>query len=383
MHEVVKRVIIIGPAYPYRGGPARFNENLCDAFIQQGVEAEIVSFTLQYPSLLFPGTTQFENAGDKKFAFKITRLVNTINPLSWIKTAHYINKQKPDAVIFRYWLPFFAPAFGSIARMIHRNTVVLALTDNVIPHEKRMGDTFLNRYFIKACDGFICMSDKVMKDLENFTNSPNKILVHHPLYGNYLPGISRKEARKILDLPKQEKILLFFGLVRAYKGLDILLDALADKSIADRQFKLLIAGEFYEDKEKYIQKIETNGLKDKVILHDWFIPDEKVHLYFSACDAVIQPYKSATNSGVSMVSYFYDKPIISTNAGGLNEIIKDGETGWLCSPNPEDLAKSILKFLNTEDLTMFEQNIRLFKKEFSWEKFVMQIKSLIERIQNE
>lgn len=371
----VNKIIIIGPAFPYRGGPARFNENLCNAFIEQNIQAEIVSFTLQYPSILFPGSSQFENSNTPNPALSITRLINTVNPISWIKTARYINHQKPDAVIFRYWLPFFAPSFGSIARLLDQSIKVLALTDNIIPHEKRIGDNTLTKYFVNSCDGFITMSQKVWNDLKQFTDNPHKILVHHPLYENYPPPVEKNKAREILSLPKEEKIILFFGLIRSYKGLDILLEALNN---VQGNFKLLIAGEFYDDKKKYIELIEKYHLQDKIILKDYFIPDKEVNVYFSACDAVIQPYKSATNSGVSMVSYFYNKPIISTNVGGLKEIIKDNETGWLCNPYPSSIAQSVKNFLEIKDLSIFEKNIQIFKEEFSWKKFINKTIALIE-----
>lgn len=376
----IKKIIVIGPAYPYRGGPARFNENLCNALIQQGIDTEIISFIVQYPSFLFPGTSQFENTPSPSFPFNITRMIHTLNPLSWWKTNRYINQQKPDAVLFRYWLPFFAPAFGTIARLLDPSIKVLALTDNVLPHERRMGDTILNRYFLSVCDGFITMSDKVFNDLQQFTDNPNKIKVFHPLYENYPPLIDKFEARKKLNLPFNEKIILFFGLIRSYKGLDILLDALSDADLKKESFKLLIAGEFYDDKEKYLQKITYYQLENKIILKDYFIPDNEVNLYFSACDVVIQPYKSATNSGVSMVSYFYNKPIISTNVGGLKEIIQDNRTGWLCEPNSQDITKAIKRFLSTNDLSSIEQNIQAFKKEFSWESFIQKMLLLINSI---
>jgi len=376
----INKIILIGPAYPYRGGPARFNESLSNAFVHQGVQVEIVSFTLQYPDFLFPGTTQFESTPSPKFPFKITRLINTINPLSWLKTAKYINRQKPNVVIFRYWLPFFAPAFGTIARLLKKDILVLAITDNVIPHEKRVGDNFLNKYFISACDGFITMSDKVLNDLNKFSLSAPKIKLFHPLYENYPPAIEKNKARKILNIPNGEKILLFFGLIRKYKGLDILLDALNDEKLKNQSFKVLIAGEFYDDKEKYLSKIKEYHLESKIILHDKYIPDDEVNVYFSAADAIIQPYKSATNSGVSMVSYFYNKPIISTNVGGLSEIVIHKKTGILCNPEPSSIADAILEFLKNNNFQQYENEIIDFKKKFSWESFVSNILNWIPTI---
>ncbi len=376
------KVFIIGPAFPYRGGPARFNENFASALLNHTISVEIISFKLQYPSLLFPGTSQFENTTQVPiFPFKIIRLINTINPFSWFQTARYINQQKPDAIIFRYWLPFFAPAFGTIVRLLDKKIKILALTDNVIPHEKRIGDDILNRYFLSSCDGFITMSEKVRNDLNQYVPQKSKIKVFHPLYENYPPAIDKIQARKTLQLPENKKILLFFGLIRSYKGLDLLLNALSNPSLRNNEdFVLLIAGEFYDEREKYIQLIHHFNLESKIILHDYYIPDEKVNLYFSACDVVVQPYKSATNSGVSMVSYFYNKPIISTNVGGLKEIILDNQTGWLCDPTPEALAAAILKFLKTSDLEPIEKNIIVFKKEFSWDTFIQKIIALLESI---
>lgn len=379
----IKKIFVVGPAYPYRGGPARFNESLCKALCEKNIETQIISFTLQYPSLLFPGTSQYETSDvTPHFPFKIIRMINTISPVSWWKTARYINQHQPDAVIFRYWLPFFAPAFGTISRLLHSSIKIIALTDNIIPHEKRIGDKFLTRYFLSKCDGFIVMSDKVMNDLNEFVHTENKILIPHPLYENYPPALSKIEARKKLNLPVNEKILLFFGLIRSYKGLDILLQAIANENLKSKNFYVLIAGEFYDDKDKYLQLIQQLNIQDKIILHDKYIPDEEVGLYFSAADVVVQPYKSATNSGVSMVSYFYDKPIISTNVGGLKEIVINEKTGWLCEPNAQSVSHAIQKFLNTTNIETFENNIRLFKQQFSWENFADKTIQLIEKIDN-
>ncbi len=374
-----KKIIIVGPAYPFRGGPARFNENLCRAFVNAGYDAEIVSFTLQYPSILFPGTSQYEENLSKPNV-NIVNLINTINPFSWIKTAQYINKQNPDIIIFRYWLPFFAPAFGSIARLLKKSIKVLALTDNILPHEKRIGDTVLTKYFVNACNGFITMSQKVLDDLNKFSSHQSKLLTYHPLYENYPDKIDKQQARQHLNLLPNENILLFFGLIRPYKGLDLLLEALNNPLIKNKNLKLLIAGEFYEDKEKYLEFINTHRLNDKVILIDKFIPDDEVNIYFSACDVVVQPYRSATNSGVSMVSYFYDKPIISTNVGGLKEIVLNNQIGWLCNADSTSIAEAIQKFLLTNDLCVFEQNIQEFKKQFSWEIFVHKVVELANQI---
>ena len=323
------KIFIIGPAYPLRGGLATFDELFCKAFNEQGHDCEIISYSLQYPNFLFPGSTQFDTSGNAPKNIKIHTLINSVNPLSWIKTARFIKKQKPDFIVFRFWIPFMGPALGSIARMVRKSGVkVLAITDNVIPHETRPGDAAFAKYFINACDGFVTMSKAVMKDLEKFTSTVHKKYLLHPLYTSFGEKLNKIEARKALVLPTDKQLVLFFGLIRNYKGLDMLLDAMNELK-SNPNINLVIAGEFYEDKQPYLDLIKKYGIENQVILHGKFIANEDVKLYFSAADLVALPYRSATQSGVTQVSFHFEVPTLVTNVGGLGEIIKDKVAGYV------------------------------------------------------
>ena len=327
------KIFIIGPAFPLRGGPAQFNENLCLELNKEGHDAQIISYKLQYPNFLFPGSSQFEKSGSAPLGIKIHTILNTINPFNWLMVARFIRKQKPDFILFRYWLPFFGPCLGTIGKLVKSHTKVLALTDNIIPHEKRIGDHVFTKYFVKNCDGFIAMSKVVLNDLSIFTQNLNKAYSPHPMYENYGDAISIDLARKKLNLNPHDKIILFFGLIRHYKGLDILLEALAAPEIKNQGIKLLIAGEFYDDKNFYLQLIKKLKLQDHVIVHDKFIPNDEVRDYFCASNLVAQTYRNATNSGVTMVGYFYEKPMLVTNVGGLSEIVPNEVWGYVVENN--------------------------------------------------
>jgi D-inositol-3-phosphate glycosyltransferase len=374
------KIFIIGPAYPLRGGPAQFNENLCTELVKAGHDARIISYSLQYPSFLFPGSSQLEQGGKAPQGISIYTLINSINPLSWKRTSDFIRKEKPDFILFRFWLPFFGPALGTIARLVKKHTKVLALTDNVIPHEKRPGDKALTRYFINGCDGFITMSHSVLNDLSAFTDNPHKVYSPHPMYETYGAAISKAEARRHLGLDDSDRIVLFFGLIRKYKGLDLLLEALADPDVKREKIKLLIGGEFYEDKAPYMQLIEELGLLDSVILHDKFIPNSEVHNYFCAADLVAQTYRHATNSGVTMVAYYYDKPVLVTNVGGLAEIVPDGRCGYVVERSAKQIASSILDYFGNKREEEFTQNLKQEKKKYEWRTFIENLLRLYKSI---
>src|SRR6478735_124564 len=262
-----QKVIIIGPAYPLRGGLATYNERLARAFSEAGDDAEIVTFSLQYPDFLFPGQTQFSTDPAPQ-DLKIKALINSVNPLSWLKTGLYLKKQKPDLVIFRYWLPFMGPALGTIARLISSNkhTKILAITDNVIPHEKRSGDEIFTKYFLSACHGFITMSRSVLEDLKKFVPQKPAVYHPHPLYDNFGESQPKTVAKTALKLDPETSYLLFFGFIRAYKGLDLLLEAFADERLAKlKKVKLIIAGEYYEDPEPYEKLIKKFDLEKRII----------------------------------------------------------------------------------------------------------------------
>jgi D-inositol-3-phosphate glycosyltransferase len=364
------KIFIIGPAYPLRGGPAQFNENLCAELVKEGHDAQIISYSLQYPNFLFPGSSQFEKSGKAPEGIKIHTLINTVNPINWIKVARFIKKEKPDFILFRYWLPFFGPSLGTIARLVRSSTKVLALTDNIVPHEKRFGDTAFTKYFVKGCHGFIAMSKKVLNDISQFSDTKNKVYSPHPMYETYGPAVSSEEARKKLGLDPKDKIILFFGLIRHYKGLDILLEAMADEKIKQQKIKLLIAGEFYEDKQRYLNLIEKHNLKDSVILHDKFIANEDVRYYFCASNLVAQTYRNATNSGVTMVGYFYEKPMLVTNVGGLAEIVPNDKCGYVVENSVPLISEKILDYFNQQRETEFTRNVIIEKKKYEWSEFI-------------
>lgn len=368
----MRKVLIIGSAYPLRGGGlATFNERLARAFIQNGDQVRIETFSLQYPSFLFPGKTQYsDEAAPDDLDIKVS--VNSINPFNWIKIGRKLKKEKPDLVVLRYWIPFISPSLGTIARIIRKNnhTKVVAITDNIIPHEKRMGDTMLSNYFVNSVDGFVTMSKTVMDDLDQFDQKKPRLFNPHPLYDNFGGIINKKEAQEKLGLQVDEKYLLFFGFIRDYKGLDLLLQAMTDERIKQENIKLIVAGEFYSGEEKYRQYIEEHHLSESLILHTDFIPNTKVGLYFNACDVVVQPYKTATQSGVTQIGYHYEKPMIVTNVGGLPEIILHNKTGYVCDVNAKDIADYILKFYQENKASDFAPFIIEEKKKYSWKKLV-------------
>ena len=364
------RIFIIGPAFPLRGGPAQFNENLALELNKQGHRADILSYSLQYPNFLFPGSSQFETGGVAPAGVTIHTLINTINPFNWFKTARFIRKHKPDFILIRYWLPFFGPSLGTIARLVRSKTTVLALTDNIIPHEKRFGDKMFTRYFVNSCHGFIAMSNTVLKDIDAFKQNASKAYSPHPMYETYGPPISKQEARAKLGIHGEDHLVLFFGLIRHYKGLDILLEAMADERLRGKNIKLLVAGEFYEDSKKYLDLIDRLKLKDRVLLHTHFIPNDRVRDYFSACDLVAQTYRNATNSGVTMVGYYYEKPMLVTNVGGLAEIVPHGTCGYVVSQDVKEIADGMYDYFEKEREGTFTANVRIEKKKYEWSAFI-------------
>jgi glycosyltransferase involved in cell wall biosynthesis len=370
------KIFIVGPAFPLRGGPAQFNENLCAELIKEGHDAQIISYSLQYPDFLFPGSSQYETSGSAPAGIKIHTLINTVNPLNWVRVAAFIRKNKPDFILFRYWLPFFGASLGAIARLVRSKTKVLALTDNVIPHEKRPGDATLTSYFIKGCHGFIAMSKTVLADISKFTTNPNRVFSPHPMYETYGPGVSMKEAREKLNLHQYDKIVLFFGLIRHYKGLDILLEAMARPEVEAEHIRLLVAGEFYEDKQMYLDLIEKHGLRERVILHDRFISNEDVRFYFSASNLVAQTYRNATNSGVTMVGYYYEKPMLVTNVGGLAEIVPDQVCGYVVEKDVTAIATALVDYFKNHRENEFTENVRLEKKKYHWKEFINKLLEL-------
>ncbi|WP_205500653.1 glycosyltransferase [Rufibacter psychrotolerans] len=360
-------LVIIGPAYPFRGGIAAFNESLARTWQQMGHRVEIYTFTTQYPALLFPGKSQYED-GPSPNDLQITPALSSINPLTWLSLGQKIRKAKPDLVLLRYWLPFMAPSLGTVARLIRKNkhTKVVALTDNVVPHEKRPGDTALTQYFVNACDAFVTMSATVTQELKAFNATKPVVCQPHPIYDTYGPKLDRTRALQALDLP-EGKYLLFFGFIRHYKGLDLLLEAMQDPRIRELGVKLLVAGEFYEAPEPYHKLIEGGNLQERVILATQYIPHDQVSAYFSAADLVVQPYRHASQSGVTQIAYHFEVPMVVTRVGGLAEMIPHEKVGYVVDVNPTAIADAIVRFYQEEKAGEMIQNIREEKQKYTWE----------------
>ena len=372
------KITILGPAHPYRGGLASIMETMARVFRRRGAEVLIRTFTLQYPSLLFPGKSQTVStpAPDD---LRIVRCVNTVDPFNWLRIGRLVRRERPDFVLLKYWTPFMAPCFGTIARLARRNghTKVLCQIDNVEPHERHFVDRPFNRYFLRSVDGFIYMSEQVHRELAAYTDAP-ALFSPHPLFEQFGSRVDRGEACVRLGLDPAAGYALFFGLVRDYKGLDWLLDAWAklrrEGRIADK--KLIVAGEFYTSEEPYRAQIAAHGLQDDVILHNRFIPDAEVKYYFSAADCVVQPYKTATQSGVTQIAYQFCTPMIVTGVGGLAEIVPDGRVGYVCPPTVEGVAEAIERIYEPGVLERFRENCVEERRRFSWEEMCSRIEEL-------
>jgi D-inositol-3-phosphate glycosyltransferase len=368
-----RKVILIGPAYPLRGGLATFNERLIREYRKMGDDASIYTFSLQYPGFLFPGKTQYSTEPPPA-DLPIKIRVNSINPLNWISVGREIRRMKPDLVIVKFWMPFMAPCFGTICRIIRKNrhTKIVSIIDNIIPHEKRLGDRVLAKYWVESVDGFICMSRSVIEDMKSFFTRAQKPTLYcpHPLYDNFGDPVPREEALLILKLDPAFRYILFFGFIREYKGLDLLLKAFADGRLVNSNFKLIVAGEFYCDPKPYYDLIKEHQLENKVILSSDFIPDSEVLDYFCAADLVVQPYKSATQSGVTQIAYHFNKPMIITDVGGLAEFVPDGKVGYVVKPEPEKIADAILKFFNEKKEQEFSANAAKEKEKYSWTRMI-------------
>lgn len=374
------KIVLVGPAFPLRGGIADFNEALGKAFNTSGIETVLYSYYYQYPGFLFPGKTQYSE-GMAPEGLQIKTTISSVNPLSWFATARRIISEKPDFVIVRYWLPFMGPSLGTICRRLRKKGIrVIAITDNVIPHEHRTGDRLLTGYFVKSCDGFVAMSKSVLDDLSSFTDSTKKIFLPHPIYNIFGEGVSKQTARKDLGIPEAEKWILFFGFIRPYKGLDLLLQALADKRLADRNVHLLVAGEFYEEEKKYHALIQQLGLADRIILHTSFIPKEKVKSYFCAADLVVQPYRSATQSGITQIAYHFGRPMLVTDVGGLGEIVPNGRVGYVTEVSPVSIADAITDFYEKSREQEFSAHVQVEKERFSWSSFTKGVLQLYDQL---
>ncbi len=383
------RIVILGTAYPYRGGLAAFNERLAHEALTAGDEVEVLTFTMQYPDFLFPGKTQYSDDPAPK-DLQIRRVMNSINSLSWIRTGRMIRRMQPDLLIVKFWIPLMAPCLGTIARMakkenkvgdkeVAKEVRVVSVLDNVIPHEPKPWDSVLIRYFIRSVDGFVAMSESVRQDCLRFISKkhPKQVaLCPHPLYDNFGDIMDKAEARRQLGLPETGKILLFFGFIRDYKGLDLLLRAYSNARLQNEQVHLVVAGEFYNNSEKYYALEKELGLSQPVIWRTEFIPDEQVRVYFSAADLIVQPYKTATQSGVTQIAYHFRKPMLVTNVGGLAEIVPNGKVGYVTAVSPQAIADALADFCAREDSECFRAGIEEERQKYSWSRMLQTIKSV-------
>ncbi|MCS7037948.1 MAG: glycosyltransferase [Saprospiraceae bacterium] len=363
------KIVLLTPAHPLRGGIAASSERLAREFQAMGHEVVLYSFSLQYPSFLFPGKSQYTDDPPPK-GLRIEARLNSVNPLNWFSVARALARERPERVVVRFWLPFMAPCLGSVVRLarffIKSPFRATALIDNIIPHEKRLGDRLLARYFVRSCDDFVVMSHSVGEEVRAFlpegADPPQVRFSPHPVYDIYGNAIPKAEARRRLELPQEAPLVLFFGLIRPYKGLDLLLEALPEAP----DTHALIAGECYGDWQPYQTLIEQHRLQGRVHLHTRFIPTNEVNLYFSAADLVVQPYRSATQSGISQIAYHFDKPMLVTNVGGLPETVRHKVSGYVVAPEPKAIAAAIRDFFEHNRAQQLVQGVQAEKARFSW-----------------
>ena len=375
-------IVLLGTAYPFRGGLATFNERLARQLQAEGHQVEIITFTLQYPSFLFPGKTQYSTEKPPT-DLRISQLVNSCNPLNWLKVGRRIQAMQPDLLISCYWMAFFAPCFGIIQRLAQRNgkTRCIALVHNMIPHEPSILDKIFAPFFVRNTNGFVALSESVVQDINRFDKvAKPKTSYPHPIYDHYGEQMTKEEACLALNLNPENQYMLFFGLVRAYKGLDLLLDAFGKVKDQLPKLQLIIAGEFYEDEDKYRTQIANNGLTDRVIVKNEFIADADLRKYFGAANLIAQPYKSATQSGVTQVAFHFEKPMLVTNVGGLGEIVHDHKMGYAVEPNAEAIAEAITDYYTNNRQADYTEYLILQKENYSWSGLTTAFMNIIKQL---
>lgn len=372
------KITILGTAYPYRGGLAAFNERLARQFQAEGHEVKVYTFTLQYPSFLFPGKTQYSTE-EPPADLTTERVLNSCNPFNWFSLGRRIRKEAPDLLFCCYWMAFMAPAYGTVCRIARKNkrTRCISLVHNMFPHEKGLLDKLFAPYFTGSQYGFVALSESVVKDIAKLSPDAPKTFSPHPIYDHYGERMSKAEACEALHLDPTLEYMLFFGLVRAYKGLDLLLDAFGNVKEQLPDLRLIIAGEFYEDEERFRQQIADCGLTDRVIIRNEFIADADLRKYFGAASLIAQPYKSATQSGVTQVAFHFEKPMLVTNVGGLAEIVHHGHMGYAVAPEPSAIAESLLDYYTQDRQLPFTEYLKKEKGKYGWDKMTAAFFSLI------
>jgi glycosyltransferase involved in cell wall biosynthesis len=370
------KIVLVGPFPPFRGGISDLNVALAHHLSKRHV-VHAINFTTQYPKVLFPGKTQFKK-GDHALEVDSIRCLSSINPFSWRKTANKIIDLEPDLVLFSFWLAFFAPAFSGVAKKIKKylDANIMAICHNIIPHEEHLLDTRLTKRFFCFIDSFIVLSKKVENELLNIVPGAKYKYSPHPVYNIFKNTLSKEQAKAELNIATK-KVLLFFGLIRKYKGLDILINAMEKINTELDDYTLLIVGECYENKAKYTDLIKNAGITDNVQCHYSFVPDNEVGKYFSASDVVVLPYKSASQSGIVQIAYHFDTPVIVSNVGGLPEIVDEGKTGYCVEPSSSAFAKAIKAFYEKDNINELNSNISDYKSQFSWDIMVDSIEELV------
>ena len=363
------KVILIAPAFPYRGGIAATSDRLAQEYVDRGVEVEVWTFKMMYPKFLFPGKTQYQEEGtEAPKGIKILRKISSVNPFNWFKVGKELKKSGATKAIIRFWLPFFGPCFGNIARIGKKGGVkIICLADNVVPHEKRKGDKFLSKYFFKRVDAFLVMAEKGIDQLkETFEYKSPIIYSPHPLFDVYGDPMNKEEACKKLNIPSEYDYILSFGLIRKYKGVDLLLEAFAKVKDQMPNRKIIIAGESYDDWNEYQMIIDKHNMNDRIVRIDQFIANDDVKYFFSAGDYLALTYRHATQSGVTQIAYTMNLPMLVTNVGDLMNMVPDGKVGLVCENDIESISEALIKMNNTESLQAFAENIELEKKRFEW-----------------
>lgn len=368
------KTVILGTAWPYRGGMADFNERLAHEFQKEGDELQIWTFTLQYPSFLFPGKTQY-SPDPKPSDLKIERKLSSVNPFSWLRVGRQIRKEKPDLLVVPFWMPFMGPCLGTVARKARKSGIrTVAILHNMIPHEHKPGDRILARWFTRSVDGFTALSESVLSDISLFDKVKPRQFCRHPLYDSFGEHATRDESLQFLKLDPNFRYMLFFGLIRDYKGLDLLLRAYADSRFRKMNVRLIVAGEFYGSSDKYFELEKQLGLEGLVIWKSDFVPNGEVRYYFGAADLVVQPYRSATQSGISQIAYHFEKPMLVTNVGGLPEIVPNGKAGLVVNPDPAEIADGMADFFENSRQQQFTEGIISEKAKYSWSNMTAAIR---------
>ena len=371
------KIAYLSVFYPYRGGIAQFNANLYRELVKTH-QVKAFNFKRQYPGVLFPGKTQRIPKDDQAVFIESTPVLDSINPFSYGHTARQILKYNPDLLLMRYWMPFFAPSLGWVARRLnHKGCTVVSIVDNLVPHERTFMDKALSRWFLKQNHGCIAMSRTVRDDILSLDPKIPYILKAHPLYDHFGAPIASAEAKKQLGLHEDRKTLLFFGFIRDYKGLDLLLEAFADLG---ETYQLVIAGESYGSFEKYGKQIRDLPDPSSVKVFNRYIADSEVPAFFSAADVCVLPYRTATQSGISAMAYHYEVPLIVTPAGGLAEAVEGPGTGLVAAgTDARSVELAIRKFFSM-DRNPFRENIRKEKEILTWEHFAAEITVFVNKV---